>query len=462
MHEEHAARRALTPVDLAARKEAIGTTDLELLGARLAQLGQAWEVRGETLAAARSKDLQSLRSRLAAAQEGSGVAKYQVAEATRNADRAAAAAAAALTDLEAGDADALLRSIDGEIATLRRDEEATATQLSALGLEQGTAVNKARQAVDSAETAVATAKDGHARLASELQRASAERNALIGELKGLEVRLTAADRIGAEDRVRQRTVDLAAVPSDLASQNDADLAHEELLAAKREVDEAQKEFHMSEGALSKVGGAAVREEVDRVSEALTAASARERDLEVDADSWKLLLETLRDVENEESAHLGRALEGAVTTKFVELTGGRYSKLRLAATLTAEAVDSPSAGADNEKVLDALSAGTRDQLATLIRLTIASQLKSAIVLDDHLVHTDPTRLAWFREMLVKTAVNTQVIVFTCRPEDYLTREELPVGVPSRDLAGGTIRAVDMAQVLRRASFHVAPSVAKAER
>jgi len=25
----------------------------------------------------------------------------------------------------------------------------------------------------------------------------------------------------------------------------------------------------------------------------------------------------------------------------------------------------------------------------VRLTIASQLKSAIVLDDHLVHTDPT-------------------------------------------------------------------------
>jgi len=41
-----------------------------------------------------------------------------------------------------------------------------------------------------------------------------------------------------------------------------------------------------------------------------------------------------------------------------------------------------------------------QLATLIRLTVAEQLKSAIILDDHLVHTDPKRLAWFRDVLTR--------------------------------------------------------------
>lgn len=67
---------------------------------------------------------------------------------------------------------------------------------------------------------------------------------------------------------------------------------------------------------------------------------------------------------------------------------------------------------------ALSVGTRDPLAALIRLTIAGHLRSAVVLDDHLVHSDLARLQWFREALQKTAVNAQVIVLTCRAEDYV--------------------------------------------
>jgi DNA repair exonuclease SbcCD ATPase subunit len=200
--------------------------------------------------------------------------------------------------------------------------------------------------------------------------------------------------------------------------------------------------------LSKVGGAAIREELERIDEALAVARTREKDLELDADAWKLLLETLREVENEEGAHLGRALAGPVTTRFAELTSGRYGNLRLDAALKAEAVDVAGGGAQGADVLEALSVGTRNQLATLIRLTIADQLKSAIVLDDHLVNSDPRRLAWFRDVLMKTALNAQIIILTCRPEDYLTRDELPAETATRDLAGGAIRAVDVARVLKR--------------
>jgi hypothetical protein len=157
---------------------------------------------------------------------------------------------------------------------------------------------------------------------------------------------------------------------------------------------------------------------------------------------------VRDVENEEGAHLGRALAGPVSKKFEELTAGRYKDLRLDATLRTEAMGLGQSPGTGSEVLSALSVGTRNQLATLIRLTIAAQLKSAIVLDDHLVHTDPVRLAWFQEMLTTTALNTQVIVLTCRPEDYLKSEELPVGSIERDLAGGTVRAVDVARAIKR--------------
>lgn len=197
----------------------------------------------------------------------------------------------------------------------------------------------------------------------------------------------------------------------------------------------------------KVGGIQLREQVQQVEEALAAARNREHELDVDAKAWKLLSDTLRQAENAEGAHLGRALGGPVGERLVELTRGRYGKLRFDQRLCAEGLEAAGA-VESSDVLRALSIGTRDQLATLVRLTIASQLKSAMILDDHLVHTDPQRLAWFRQALMQTAVDAQVLVFTCRPEDYLTRDELPISGALRDLAGGTIRAIDLGQAIQQ--------------
>jgi hypothetical protein len=71
-----------------------------------------------------------------------------------------------------------------------------------------------------------------------------------------------------------------------------------------------------------------------------------------------------------------------------------------------------------------------------------------VLDDHLVHTDPVRLAWFQDVLMKTALNTQVVVLTCRPEDYLTTDDLAGEGTERDIAGGAVRVIDGARVIQR--------------
>ena len=42
-----------------------------------------------------------------------------------------------------------------------------------------------------------------------------------------------------------------------------------------------------------------------------------------------------------------------------------------------------------------------------------------MLDDQLVQSDATRLAWFRDALRRSAhdSNHQIIVITCRPADY---------------------------------------------
>jgi hypothetical protein len=90
--------------------------------------------------------------------------------------------------------------------------------------------------------------------------------------------------------------------------------------------------------------------------------------------------------------------------------------------------------------------------------IVDQLKAAIVFDDHLVHTDPARLVWFREALRKTALNAQVIVLTCRPEDYLAEGDLPGATAMRDIGGGSVRAINFEAVVKRWSLAKATSSA----
>ena len=67
--------------------------------------------------------------------------------------------------------------------------------------------------------------------------------------------------------------------------------------------------------------------------------------------------------------------------------------------------------------DSLSVGTQEQLATLLRLAIAEALESFLVLDDQLTQSDAQRMDWLRDALERTSRNIQIVVFTCRPENY---------------------------------------------
>jgi hypothetical protein len=448
-HDERATKLAGSISDLDARRDAIGATSVELLQTYFEKLGKAWESQAEALHAQKTNEAKAAQTQLATLEQAMTVAKYRASDSEQRAIKTVALSDAALAALESADPETLLRSTDEEMASLSRRELELAGALDGLAAEATGHVDSATRALERARAQVISAKQSYGSAIAAADAAKAELNARIGERNALRAQLDAMDRAGAMALCVQREEELGALP-DSPAVSDADVANAELesAAATRDLELVREELHKSEGALSKVGGAAVRDEVDRVQDALKAARVREQDLEIDADAWKLLHDTLRTVENEEGAHLGRALEGPVAAKFGELTGGRYKNLRLDAKLQTESVDATSAAAAGADVLTALSVGTRDQLATLLRLTVADQLKTAIVLDDHLVHSDPERLAWFREVLTKTALNTQVIVFTCRAEDYVSRGDLPDATATRDLAGGTLRAVDMARVVKR--------------
>ncbi|MCX5745937.1 MAG: hypothetical protein NT062_25955, partial [Proteobacteria bacterium] len=206
-----------------------------------------------------------------------------------------------------------------------------------------------------------------------------------------------------------------------------------------------EELARSRGALEQVGGAIVRERAREIAGALAQAHAREREVGIEFEAWRMLVDTLKETESTDGAHLGRALAAPVSQRFRELTGGRYGELALGAHLEAQGIQA----AGELRDLDVLSAGTQDQLATLLRLCLAEQLRTSIVLDDHLSQTDPERVRWFNAVLRTAAQEIQVVLITCRPSEVLGANELPVGTDAvKVAAAGQLHAIDLARVVRR--------------
>jgi len=166
-------------------------------------------------------------------------------------------------------------------------------------------------------------------------------------------------------------------------------------------------------------------------------------VELEYEGWELLRKTLREAEQEEGTHLGHALAEPVAKRFAALTTGHYGKLALGPNLETEGI---SVAGEN-RLVELLSVGTRDQLSTVFRLTLAEQLKTAVILDDQLTQSDARRMLWLRDLLKEIARNIQVIVFTCRPDDYL----VPAGGrgrTKREDEQPKVRAVDLEQFIER--------------
>ena len=210
---------------------------------------------------------------------------------------------------------------------------------------------------------------------------------------------------------------------------------DELAAAERAVQEANqrlddsdREVRKQEGALQQVGGQVIREKADAAREALEAARRKQAEVELDYAGWRLLRDTLREAENEEGQHLGRALGKEVGERFEALTRGRYGALQLGPDLQARGLQTDT----GQQEITALSEGLKEQLATILRVSIAQHLHGVLVLDDHLAQTDPARASWFQELLLDAAKTIQIVVLTCRPGDYIHGDD--AGLHGIDLTG----------------------------
>ena len=200
-------------------------------------------------------------------------------------------------------------------------------------------------------------------------------------------------------------------------------------AALEEQNQISKSLHEARGKLELSGGEVLREKLETAQEELDRIEAEAIEQELEYDALYHLLQILQHASQLHSAHLGNSLARPVTEQFCALTGNRYAALQLDPDLQLKTVTS----LNSERPRDAMSVGTRHQLATLIRLALAAHLQTTVVLDDQLVHSDTNRLLWFRDRLRHAVAENefQAVVVTCRPLDYISEQELRSGSDSHN-------------------------------
>jgi hypothetical protein len=344
--------------------------------------------------------------------------------------------------------DTALAAATAEHAGLVSEEQKIAAELASLGamIEAGRkriveAEREARANVDKADAAIQSAQ-------KELEAAVTDHASQHGRLIELRKFRDAANLALAEDKLREASVQYNAlpVPDQIVSDGQVIGARAGAAALHSELEVIGRDIHRTHGALEQVGGAVARERLKDATDAFEAAERQEREIEGEFEAWKLLLDQMKEADAAQASNLGFALVPSIADRFNQLTRQRYQTVKLDAQLATEGV----VVAGTLRPASSLSVGTREQLSTLFRLSLAEYLRTPIVLDDQLVQSDGSRMEWFRTLLTEKAHTFQIIVMTCRPGDYLPEKAVvPEGsAVHADVEGAPVRAIDLGRALRR--------------
>ncbi len=299
--------------------------------------------------------------------------------------------------------------------------------------------------MEKAEAQHRNAAKNHASIANDLRITDSNRASAYGELKILSEVMAKLDENAARAAVASTETELAATPKPKreVTQGTLDALRSTVDSCQEELKRVLGAIKEKQGALKHVGGGVAKERLEDAQDALLLLREKEHDVEIDYDGWALLRETLLEAEQDEGVHLGKVLGPPIIQRFNELTGIHHRGLDLGPDLETTAISV----AGEARSLDALSIGTRDQLSIIFRLTLAEQLGSAVVFDDQLTQSDALRMKWIQDAIRKSAASTQIIVFTCRPSDYLDPSELKV--PNRSKQSTTsVRSLDLAKIIER--------------
>lgn len=327
-----------------------------------------------------------------------------------------------------------LAHAETELETLSIEDRNLEKEFEALEAGASNEIEQARTSAREGAQRLAVAKSRGATCSETLEAARAARDRLAGRVDERAALVRSEDLGAAHAHVKALHAKFAElpVPEMEVTERDREQAAEAVRKLTEECNAGHAELQQAEGALQQVGGHSVQEQLAQADEAVKAIDRREGEIEIEYGAWKLLLETLREAEAEDAVHLGKALVEPVSRRVSELTGGTYGEVSIAPTLSTRHIEA----AGSERELSRLSVGTRDQIATVLRLTIAEKLGSTVVLDDQLVQSDASRMRWLYEFMRECATELQILVLTCHPEQYDTED------------GHPMRSIDLTEHIKR--------------
>jgi hypothetical protein len=141
--------------------------------------------------------------------------------------------------------------------------------------------------------------------------------------------------------------------------------------------------------------------------------------EREADAIRLLHKSFAEEHAATSQRLIEPVQKSVLPRLKRLAGQRPA---IDALTLDESLRPTAVGVRGQTIAPTeLSYGTRDQLALLVRLALgelaAADERLPAVLDDPLVHADARRVKRFHAILEETGRKLQLVILTCRPDDY---------------------------------------------
>lgn len=279
---------------------------------------------------------------------------------------------------------------------------------------------------------------------AELQRIAGQRGGIQTELAGIAAQLGQdlaampdGQRAGLLDQARTACAGLAERHREAAARLDAIQAtapppdeierrrnrtlrlREAAENRDRQMQDLRSAIARLEGQIQTLGGEGLGEEVDRLRDLLAVAEAERTRQERRIETLRLLrraVEVAYAKRREQlnaplKRHLRPFLHDLFPDAEIDLGDGfRVAGLRRAGP-----------GAES---LERLSAGTREQIAVLVRLAMGAMIAGKgtevpVILDDALVFSDDSRIEQMFDALKRAGQNQQVIVFTCRARSFAT-------------------------------------------
>lgn len=398
-------------VDIATRRGALASAS-DALAEALCRAGASTLAEAEQRGAARSileRDAETALSRMTATVEAAGFA---------SADELAARVSALLAAC-AGD-----RAIGSDPTQAAAAVAAAVERLD----ERRRVAEAARVTLRHTEAQAVEARERAALADQESQRLEAVVTAACQQLERDEIERSDSVLAASVDAARGHCLRLEGEVERLG--RELRLADGETLTARsrmaeREIDQLQTERSERlrqivelESELRAVGEDGLGERLDEQTGRLGQASEELRQLRREALAWKMLHEAMeRALRADRQALLAPVsvrLEPWLRRLFGDAAPVLDPHSLAPASLVRGGVEEP---------FDSLSVGTREQIAILVRLGVASLLAEGeseppcLILDDALVYADQGRFEIMKTILQRAAKDLQILVLTCRPQDY---------------------------------------------